>query len=626
MATSAEAARLPHLENERRTAFRKALPARSRIEFQPGRTGAARDISEGGVSLLGNTDLNIGSETQLCLTLPGSATQIEATGVIAWSDDLATGIRFVHISNDSLTALQSWLERSSAERKDDSANLHSDAALATKVACLGEIADLQVQISSEDLDTDAALALIVRRLAELTRATGSAVALRDGQHVICRASYGNAPDVGVQLAEASLSGECLRTANVVLLRDSETDPRVDADICRQLDFRSLLIVPVLSSGKAAGIAEVLSPNPGNFEGADILVVSFIADLIAGVAVPAEQSEASSIERRTSFGPLVEPDLPRPEIALEIPIPASPVATPVPVVRTAQPAIAPRREGSVPAPAPKPSRPEPASSTAATPQPVRAPLPVHAPELQEETHPISTATDQQRRLYLAVGLIVILLIAIATFAILRLRKPASTPQPAPATTVTKTPAAVTPALTQSMSTAVVEAPKTEPKKPSPAPAHSARSSSDSHNEPATQEVAVRENSSTSPAADAPPDAPSLGQLSTASSAKLAAEIVATNTPTPGLTLPQSRGVVEGKLIRKVLPQYPEMARRAGVGGDVVLSASIGIDGKLKNIRVVSGSPLLREAAISAAKQWRYSPYLLGGKPVETDTHITISFKH
>jgi protein TonB len=70
----------------------------------------------------------------------------------------------------------------------------------------------------------------------------------------------------------------------------------------------------------------------------------------------------------------------------------------------------------------------------------------------------------------------------------------------------------------------------------------------------------------------------------------------------------------------------MARRAGVGGDVVLSAMIGVDGKLKNIRVVSGSPLLREAAISAAKQWRYSPYLLGGKPVETDTHITISFKH
>jgi TonB family protein len=237
-------------------------------------------------------------------------------------------------------------------------------------------------------------------------------------------------------------------------------------------------------------------------------------------------------------------------------------------------------------------------------------------------------DQHRRLYVAVALIAILLITIATFAIMRLRKNTPSLRPARAEAAATSPALPmpAPALPQPTSTAVPDAGKNEPKKPSLAPAHAAKSSSDSESEPATQEVAVRENSSTRSTIDAPPDAPSLGQFSTGTSANLAAEIVATNTPTPGLTLPQSRGVVEGKLTRKVLPQYPEMARRAGVGGDVVLSATIGVDGKLKNIRVVSGSPLLREAAISAAKQWRYSPYLLGGKPVETDTHITISFKH
>lgn len=625
MATSAEVARLPHLDNERRSALRKPLPEHRRIELQPGGSATGRDLSQGGISLFGRSDLNVGSETRLRFALPDSNTEIEASGVVAWSDAVATGIRFEQISDDSRAALQNWLE-SSAEHEDDSANLRADAVLAAKVACLREIADLQAQISSDDLDSDAALALIVRRLAELTRATGSAIALRDGQHVICRASYGNAPDIGVQLSQSSLSGECLRTANVILLRDSETDPRVDAAICRQLNFRSLLIVPVLSGGKPAGIAEVLSPDPGNFEGADILVVSFIADLIAGVAVPAEQSEAAPVERRTSFEPLVEPDLPSPQIAMEIPIPAAPVATPVPIVRTAQPAIAPTHEVSVPAPTTARTRLATASSIAARPQPERAPLSIHAPEVHEETQSLSTATDQQRRLQLAIALIVILLIAIATYTVMSLRKSALTPQPRPATTATTTPIAANPTVTQPTSTAIVEAPKSGPKKPSPAPAHSARSSSDSHNEAATQEVAVRETAPTSPAPDAPPAAPSLGQLSAASSANLAAAIVATNTPTPGLTLPQSRGVIEGKLIRKVLPQYPEMARRAGVGGDVVLSALIGTDGKLKNIRVVSGSPLLREAAISAARQWRYSPYLLGGKPVETDTHITVSFKH
>lgn len=625
MATSAEAARLPYIENDRRSASRKPLPMHSRIELLPGRSGAARDISEGGISLFGSADLNIGSETQLRFTLPDSEMQIEASGVIAWSDEMATGIRFAHISIDSLTALQDWLQ-SSPQHGDDSATLRADAALAAKVACLREIADLQAQISSDDLDADGALALIVRRLAELTRATGAAIALRDGQHAICRASHGNAPDVGVQLSESSLSGECMRTANVVLLRDSETDPRVDAAICRQLNFRSLLIVPVLSGGMPAGIAEVLSPTPGNFEGADILVVSFIAELIAGVAVPAEPSEVVPVERRTSFEPLLEADATTPHIAMEVPIPAAPVATPVPVVRTVQSAMAPAREVSIPAPMPVPARVATVASTAATPQLASGPLPVHAPDVHEETHSNSTALDQRRRLYLAVGLIAILLIVFATFAILRLRKNAPSPQAAPTATATTVPSP-TPALSQPTSTTVVEAAKSEPKKPSAAaPTHATKSSSEPHTEPATQEVTVRENSSTSPAIDAPPEAPSLGQLSTVSSAKLAADIVAANTPTPGLTLPQSRGVVEGKLTRKVLPQYPEMARRAGVGGDVVLSARIGIDGKLKNIRVVSGSPLLREAAISAARQWRYSPYLLGGKPVETDTHITISFKH
>jgi TonB family protein len=125
-------------------------------------------------------------------------------------------------------------------------------------------------------------------------------------------------------------------------------------------------------------------------------------------------------------------------------------------------------------------------------------------------------------------------------------------------------------------------------------------------------------------EAAPEAPAIGQIAGSSSSGIAASIIAARTAAPELTPIQSQGVVEGKLIRKVLPHYPEMAKRAGVSGDVVLSATITTEGKLKNVRVVSGSPLLREEAMSAAKQWRYSPYLLGGKPVETETHITISF--
>lgn len=628
MATSAEPVRLPHFENERRTACRKPLPAHSVIELQPGRGGAVRDLSEGGVSLFGCANLAIGSETRVHLSVADSDAQIEASGVVAWTDELATGIRFVHIDAESLANVQTWLEQSSAEDDDQIGNMRTDAVLAAKVACLREIADLQAQISSEDLDQDAALALIVRRLAELTRATGAAIALRDGQQVICRASYGNAPDIGVQLSQTSLSGECLRSANVVLLQDSETDPRVDAEICRQLNFRSLLIVPVLSNGKAAGIAEVLSPNPGNFEGGDILVVNFISDLIAGVAVPPEPSEAPAVQLRNNFEPLLEPDLPRPEIAFEVSNAAAPAAMPQPIAPTLeQTTIAPRETLSPPALEPVAARTAPMASSAATLAPTRAPAPPQIQETWESGLHTSVDADRQKRLLLAAVVIALLLITIGVFAIFRSRKSAPSPQQTVApTTTAAAPATIAPTTTQPASAGVVEPQKTEQKKPSSSPAHTAKASAESHNGSPAQEVSIREVATTSAASDAPPDAPSVGQLSARSSAEIAAQVIAANTPAPELTPLQSRGVVEGKLIKKVLPRYPEMARRAGVGGDVNLIATIGTDGKLKNIKVMSGSPLLREEAIVAARQWRYSPYLLGGKPVETDTHITISFKH
>ncbi len=623
MATSAEPVRLPHLENERRSASRKPLPAHSLIELQPGRGGIARDLSEGGVSLSGSADLSIGSETRVRLSMPNSDAQIEASGVVAWTDESGTGIRFVNIEAESRANLQTWLEQPSDGEVDQIGSMRTDAVLAAKVACLREIAELQAQISAEDLDKDAALALIVRRLAELTRATGAAIALRDGQEVVCRASYGNAPDVGVKLSQSSLSSECLRTANVVLLQDSETDPRVDAEICRQLNFRSLLIVPVLSNGKAAGIAEVLSPNPGNFEGGDILVVNFISDLIAGVAVPAEPDEAGAIGLRSNFEPLVDPDLPRPEIAFEMPTPATPAVKPEPIAAIIHPdGIAPQETilaGSSAAVA---------ACTAPTPAvPMRAPALPHVHEISERMPQASLDTERQKRLLLAAAVIALVLVALGVFAILRARKSAPTPQQTVTpTTVATAPVTIAPAATAPVSTAAAELEKTEQRKPSANAAHTAKTSLESHQGPTEQEVSVREIAPKSAANDAPPDAPSLGQLSTRSSAEIAAQVIATNTPAPELTPLQSRGVVEGKLIKKVLPRYPEMARRAGVGGDVNLLATIGTDGKLKNIKVVSGSPLLREEAIAAARQWRYSPYLLGGKPVETDTHITISFKH
>ena len=87
---------------------------------------------------------------------------------------------------------------------------------------------------------------------------------------------------------------------------------------------------------------------------------------------------------------------------------------------------------------------------------------------------------------------------------------------------------------------------------------------------------------------------------------------------------SQGVTEGMLIRQVKPAYPAIARSARIHGVVVLSAIIGKDGKIQNLQLQKGHPMLAPAAISAVSQWLYKPYLLNGQPVEVETQITVNF--
>jgi len=83
--------------------------------------------------------------------------------------------------------------------------------------------------------------------------------------------------------------------------------------------------------------------------------------------------------------------------------------------------------------------------------------------------------------------------------------------------------------------------------------------------------------------------------------------------------------EPKLIKKVEPIYPELARNAHVSGDVSLQISIDEKGDVSEISVVQGHPLLADAAINAVKQWKYSPALMNGKPVLVNVVATVTFK-
>ena len=80
------------------------------------------------------------------------------------------------------------------------------------------------------------------------------------------------------------------------------------------------------------------------------------------------------------------------------------------------------------------------------------------------------------------------------------------------------------------------------------------------------------------------------------------------------------VQAANLIKKVTPVYPPLAKQARIQGVVRFTAIIGKDGTIQNLQLVSGHPLLVEAAKQAVSQWQYTPTLLNGDPVKVVTTI------
>jgi periplasmic protein TonB len=85
------------------------------------------------------------------------------------------------------------------------------------------------------------------------------------------------------------------------------------------------------------------------------------------------------------------------------------------------------------------------------------------------------------------------------------------------------------------------------------------------------------------------------------------------------------VQSAKLLRQPTPVYPPLAKQARISGVVYLEAVIGRNGTIESLHVMSGHPLLAQAALEAVRQWVYQPTLLNGEPVEVLTQIEVHFK-
>ena len=155
---------------------------------------------------------------------------------------------------------------------------------------------------------DEVLQLVAERALAITGVDGVAIALAEGNAIVCRASAGSiAPDAGVRLdPNSGFSGECLASGRIVRCDDAETDSRVNLLACRRLGVRSMLAVPLSVKQNVIGLVEAFSNEPYGFNDSDVRSLSLLAELILSAMKPEEEDRLSEISRRV-HNVAVEPE-------------------------------------------------------------------------------------------------------------------------------------------------------------------------------------------------------------------------------------------------------------------------------------------------------------------------------
>jgi TonB family protein len=385
------------------------------------------------------------------------------------------------------------------------------------------------------LSLDLALDLLLNETVEqarlATRATGAAIALaRDGE-MICRATTGNAPELGTAVDTASgISAACLSTGAMQECCDTETDVRVDREVCRHLHLRSMLLLPIIQDGTVCGILEVFSSQPNNFGKDDHHTLQSLADNI----VNAKKAAALGLaEDRSPANVQPASDEAKNEV---------------------------------------PEESRPFNSTVETPQP--APN-ARTPETGAKNEVLTSAL-----VVLVIAAAVLLGVAVGVRQMAK--RSAEKATVAVATKIDMSPSPASPGST-------VTVPNSDP------------SSNPANPKPA--------------AAQAP-----VGGLIVTQNGK----VIYRAEPSPSTTPSPVMAPSPNRLLHRVDPKYPELAKSQHIQGAVELEAQVLGDGTVGSVAVLRGDPLLAEAAASAVKQWKYLPYSVNGRLVERQERITVKF--
>ncbi len=686
----------------KRSAQRKGIGNMRQVKARLGPAGEALvvDLSESGVGLELAMPLQPGSTLAVDFDLPESGGHVRVDGRVVWfGAGKRAGIRFERVPDLASERLKRWVSLGRQAIRPTPV----ESSVSVPVAALGESAALE---ADESLTLDRAVVQVLARAMAITKASGAAIAIGPPEAMVCRASAGNAPDVGVPINPSSgLTGYCVRSRATVRCDDTETDERVNAAACREMELRSALVIPVFSGRNAdelSGILEVFSSQPRAFSPDHIAKLEKLtkilgvvaADLVplseknpeSPAAVPVANAESiaadSSLETKPERAHLPRKIGDRPSVGpqanVSAPVPSNGRSTRSESFGTAQRNVEPQVVGQVkPAALAAPvitsqiaaketavklaelTKPNTATSTSedtageikSSPHKSSAfnlsnetailPVPsfgIESPSLAERTREWLIAGRNQRtgigKALRVVGIIVIALeMGAAVFLYTRWERKrgalvqSSRPVATIATAATPAVAAPTTTLLPELSAPILQPKRKKPSQETLPPEDGSddvivvnrtggtttTGVSTTGSQPASSKPTVTTES------DLPAPAPIAGQ------ADLAAIRLPDDSVRPSLALRMSSGTIGGKLIKKVEPIYPETAKSRRIQGQVFLSAHVGLDGTVKDIRVLKGNPFLGAAAKDAVKHWRYEPMKLNGTPVEMDTSVMVEFK-
>ncbi len=146
-------------------------------------------------------------------------------------------------------------------------------------------------------DLSATLQLLAERAQYITGASGAAIALREGEKMLCRASAGpSAPELGTRLQiDSGLSGESVRTKQILRCDDAENDAPVNRESCRALGIASVMVMPLIRENEVNGVFELFSGRPYAFEERDVIALQRIAELIQTAVEHADAAKRAEKE-------------------------------------------------------------------------------------------------------------------------------------------------------------------------------------------------------------------------------------------------------------------------------------------------------------------------------------------